>query len=60
MQLFFAPQKKGFTVHTERAQAIARGHEVLGAAGLNKHLPVVTTARSRARETGSIKRSCNS
>ena len=27
---------------------------MLGAAGLKKHLPAVTTARSRARETGSV------
>ena len=42
-------------MHTERTQAIAHeGIRCLGAAGLKKHLPAVTTARSRARETRSV------
>ncbi len=42
-------------MHTERTQAIARGGiRCLGAAGQKKHPLAVTTARSRARETGIV------
>ncbi len=57
-QLFFAYEKKvSLCTPSARRQLnfnCSRGHKVLGAAGLKKHLPVVTTACSRDRETGSV------
>ena len=53
-QLFFAYKKKvSLCTPSARRQLLAT-MRCLGAAGLKKHLPVVTTARSRALDFGSV------
>ena len=51
---FFLRTKKSLSARMQRARAIACRLEPLGAAGLKKHLPVLTTARWRARNIGSV------
>jgi hypothetical protein len=54
IQLFFACEKKFHCARRVHAGNSSRRHEVFGAAGLKKLLPVVTTARSRAHNFGSV------
>ena len=54
MAAFFAHEKKVSVCTPSARRQLLAEHEVLGRCGLKKHLPVFTTARSRARETGSV------
>ena len=52
--IFLSTKKKFQCAHAVRAGNSSRRLEPLGAAGLKKHLPVLTTARWRARNIGSV------